>query len=111
VTVEPGGTTIVVFFGGGALSWKLRQPPKLSGTRTTSSNFFMRWILSGRQRAHVALSHYAWNDPAFKRRCESLKLRRMLRLVDAAQDVGLRQAVQHIAGFAAQRRDLGGRRQ
>jgi hypothetical protein len=46
VTVEPGGTTTVVFRGGG-LSWKLRQPPRLKGISATSNNFFMRGILSG----------------------------------------------------------------
>jgi hypothetical protein len=47
VTVDPGGTTTVVLRGGGALSWKLRQPPRLSGISATSNNFFMRVILSG----------------------------------------------------------------
>ncbi len=41
VTVEPGGTTTVVSRGGGESSWKLRHPPRLSGSRATSSNLRM----------------------------------------------------------------------
>jgi hypothetical protein len=40
LTVDPGGTTIVLR-GGGGLSWKLKHPPRLSGINATSSNFFM----------------------------------------------------------------------
>jgi hypothetical protein len=51
LTVDPGGATIVVWVGGGdEESLKLRQPPRASGISTTSNNFFMRWILSGRHR-------------------------------------------------------------
>jgi hypothetical protein len=46
VTVDPGGTTMVELRGAGGLSWKLRQPPKLSGIRAANSNFFMRVVLS-----------------------------------------------------------------
>jgi hypothetical protein len=63
LTVDPGGTTIVVFFGGGGLSWKLRQPPRLSGMRTTRINLRMRWIPSGRHCIQVALVIRYWNDP------------------------------------------------
>jgi hypothetical protein len=38
--VEPGGTTTVVFFGGG-LELKLRHPPRPRGIRQTNSSFFM----------------------------------------------------------------------
>ncbi len=40
VTVEPGGTTTVVFRGG-ALSLKLRHPARLSGISAVSRIFFM----------------------------------------------------------------------
>jgi hypothetical protein len=42
VTVDPGGTTMVVLFGGGD-EWllKLRQPPKPTGSSATSRSFFM----------------------------------------------------------------------
>jgi hypothetical protein len=49
VTVDPGGTTMVVFLGGGD-EWllKLRQPAKPIGRSATSTSFFMQLALSGR---------------------------------------------------------------
>jgi hypothetical protein len=51
VTVDPGGTTMVVFRGGGEeLPLKLRHPLRPNGISATSRNFFMRRVLSGRHR-------------------------------------------------------------
>src|SRR5208283_2305450 len=62
VTVDPGGTTIVVLFGGGGgLSWKLRHPARPSGTSKTSRILPMRCILSGCHRIQVVPRRCGWD--------------------------------------------------